>query len=201
MQLIALIEGLKLEIRSFPERDVPLTLRRQVLALQEQAWPTDDGAPGGVDVGHDPALCPLSMLLVEDGTVVAALDILSKDITHLGRRYAASGLSTVVVDSSRRGRGFGHRLVSAARIHIADSDADLGIFTCDRPLQRFYEGSGWTALTGTVLVGGTPDAPFSSDQFDKVTMAALFSPAARRAAATFNHCRIALYPGDRDKLW
>jgi aminoglycoside 2'-N-acetyltransferase I len=193
-----------MEIRSFPERDVPPALRVQVLALQRQAWPAgevaDDRDPSA-EAAHDPALHPLSMLLIEDAVVLAALDILSKDLMHQGRRYAVSGLSTVVVHPASRGRGYGRQLVSAARARIAGSDADLGIFTCDRPLQAFYEAAGWSTLLGTVLIGGSPEAPFPSDQFDKVTMAAFFSAKALQAADSFNHCRIELYPGNHDKLW
>ncbi|HLB39244.1 MAG TPA: GNAT family N-acetyltransferase, partial [Actinomycetota bacterium] len=57
---------------------------------------------------------------------------------HTIRRYAASGLSTVVTDPVERGKGFGRRLVLAARDAIRDSGADLGVFTCDRYLQAFY---------------------------------------------------------------
>jgi aminoglycoside 2'-N-acetyltransferase I len=80
---------------------------------------------------------------------------------------------------------------------------DPGMFTCDRPLQRFYESAGWQLLTGTVLIGGTPGAPFPSDQpgFDKVTMGDSFSAAARRQHGLFLGTRIGLYPGEIDKLW
>ena len=115
------------------------------------------------------------MTLVADGRVLAALDILSKEIEHAGERYAASGLSTVVTDEAVRGRGHGRQLVSAAREAIAASGADLGIFTCDRPLGPFYESAGWAVIPGAVLVGGTPEEPFPSDQWDKVTLAAFFS--------------------------
>ena len=135
------------------------------------------------------------MALVADGRVLAALDILSKEIEHAGERYAASGLSTVVTDEAVRRRGHGRRLVSAAREAIAASGADLGIFTCDRPLGPFYESAGWTVVPGAVLVGGTPDAPFPSDQWDKVTLAAFFSAKARRGAPSFADSRIGLYPG------
>ena len=83
------------------------------------------------------------------------------------------------------------------------SGLDLGLFTCDRPLQGFYQCAGWQLLTGTVLVGGTPDAPFPSDQpgFDKVTMGDFFSAAARREHGLFLGARIGLYPGEIDRLW
>jgi len=143
------------------------------------------------------------MLLVDGGIVLAALDVLSKVIVHAGRRYRAGGLSTVVTRPEARGRGHGRYLVTAARTAMAAKDLDLGLFTCDRPLQPFYERAGWQALAGTVLVGGTRLSPFPSDQpgFDKVTMADFFSHEARRHRSSFQHARIELYPGEIDKLW
>ncbi|MFE0189548.1 GNAT family N-acetyltransferase [Streptomyces sp. NPDC058989] len=208
-----------MQLLAFPEAATPPALRRQVRALHDEAWPPDgataDADGDGDQSHHDPALRPVSMLLVDNGTVLAALDILSKPIVHAGRRYRAGGLSTVVTRRAVRGRGHGRRLVAAARETMAgsppipdmdldlDLDLDLGIFTCDRPLQSFYESAGWHPLPGTVLVGGTPQAPFPSDRpgFDKVTMADFFSPEARRSRTAFHHTRIALHPGDIDKLW
>lgn len=193
-----------MRILSFPEEATPAELRAQVRAIQEQAWPTEPGpvAPSIAPV-HDPALRPLSMLLVDDGTVLAALDILSKEIVHAGGRYAAGGLSTVVTHRQARGHGHGRHLVAAAREAMIGRNLDLGLFTCDRPLQGFYEGAGWPVLPGAVLVGGTPEAPFPSDRpgFDKVTMAAFFSPRARQAEAAFQDSRVELYPGEIDRLW
>jgi aminoglycoside 2'-N-acetyltransferase I len=188
---------------SYPEADVPSHLRTQVVALQDQAWPDDEPRDGTEVPGptHDPALRPVSMLLIEENRVVAALDILSKNIVHGGRNYAASGLSTVVTDAVERGKGYGRTLVIVARDAIRDGGADLGIFTCDRHLQAFYEHAGWQTLAESVLIGGTEDTPFPSDQFDKVTMAAFFSPQAMEHAEDFQHARIELYPGERDKLW
>jgi aminoglycoside 2'-N-acetyltransferase I len=83
--------------------------------------------------------------------------------------------STVVTPRALQRRGHGLRLVTAAREAMAAGDWDLGLFTCDRPLQPFYERAGWRRLPGAVLVGGIAAAPFASDQpgFDKVTMAGL----------------------------
>jgi GNAT superfamily N-acetyltransferase len=189
---------------SFPEAATPPELRAQVLALQHQAWPSADAAAeSSGTLTHDPALHPVSMLLVEDGRVLAALDVLSKQIVHAGRRYRAGGLSTVVTHREARGRGHGRRLVAAARQAMAAGDLDLGLFTCDRHLQGFYERAGWELLPGAVLIGGTRACPFPSDQpgMDKVTMAAFFSAQAQRHRSSFQHSRIELYPGEIDKLW
>ncbi|CAM5444589.1 GNAT family N-acetyltransferase [Streptomyces abikoensis] len=185
-----------MRIVTMPEPETPPGLRAQVQALHEQAWP--GGGP------HDPALRPVAMLLVApDGGVRAALDILSKEIIHGGRAYRASGLSAVVTDTAHRGKGYGRQLVAAAREAIAASGADVGLFTCDRPLRGFYESAGWQVLPGTVLIGGTPRDPFPSDQpgFDKVTMGAFFTARGRGGAGAFERSRVGLYPGEVDRLW
>jgi aminoglycoside 2'-N-acetyltransferase I len=189
-------------IFTWPQDEVPYELRGQVRALHDQAWPPEpDGPERCSAAGHDPALRPLEVLLVDDGRVLAALDILSKELEHAGERYSASGLSTVVTDEALRGRGHGLHLVRAARELIAASGADLGIFTCDRPLGPFYESAGWTILPGAVLIGGTPRDPFPSDQWDKVVLASFFSERARCRAGDFAGARIGLFPGIIDRLW
>jgi aminoglycoside 2'-N-acetyltransferase I len=187
-----------MHVESYPEAQVPSLLRTQQVKLQDQAWPDEPSTP---EPWHDPALRPVSVLLVDGDRVLAALDILSTRLTHLGHTYAASGLSAVVTDRSQQGKGYGRRLVQEARRIMASSGVDLGIFTCDRSLRVFYERAGWRCLEGTVLVGGTPDAPFPSDLFDKVTMAAFFSGRARDAAGSFIGRRVELFTGEIDKLW
>jgi aminoglycoside 2'-N-acetyltransferase I len=189
------------QIMSFGESQLPAELRRQVRGIQEQAWPSNQVEAG--HVVHDQALRPLTMMLVEDDMVLASLDLLFKKITHAGRRYQACGLSTVVTRKAQRHRGHGRRLVVAAREAIPTHGADLALFTCDRALQGFYESAGFEALAGAVLIGGTAEEPFPSDQagFDKVTLGAFFSPGARADRASFEHARIELYSGEIDKLW
>ncbi len=189
-----------MRIESALEADVPAEQRAQVVALRRQAWPVD-GSPSVGTKDHDPLLAPLSMLLLEGERVVAALEILSKELSHRGERYAASGLSTVVTDLALRRRGYGRTLVEAARERLEGSGVDLAIFTCDTPLEPFYTSAGWQLLPGAVLIGGTASEPFPSDQFDKVTMAAFFSARARAHAGEFLGARIELYPGEIDRLW
>jgi aminoglycoside 2'-N-acetyltransferase I len=193
-----------MRIASYPEAATPPELRVQVLALHHEAWPPEDSTAGSeTALTHDPSLDPLSMLLMDDETVVAALDVLTKDLVHSGRPYRAGGLSTVVTRRGARGQGHGHRLVTAAREAMAASGLDLGLFTCDRPLQGFYERAGWRLLPGAVIIGGTRRSPFPSDQpgIDKVTLGAFFSARARSHQLSFHNSSIELYPGEIDKLW
>lgn len=189
-----------MRIVSCHESAVPRELRAQVVALQDQAWPSD--RPPSLAPWHDSALDPTSVLLVDDeDRVLSALDILSRTIEHAGQSFDVSGISAMVTDEHRRGEGHGRTLARAALRMMEEAGADLGIFTCDRHLQGFYEGAGWECLPGTVLIGGTPTDPFPSDQFDKVTMASFLSPRAQAARALFVGARVALYPGAIDKLW
>ena len=189
-----------MQLLSFPEAAVPLDLRIQMVALQDQAWPP--AHPSGPAPWHDPVLRPVSVLLLDDKEqVVSTLDILTKDIAHADRTFAASGISAMVTDDRCRGQGYGRRLARAARSMMADAGADLGIFTCDTPLRAFYESAGWAYLPGTVLIGGTPEDPFPSDRFDKVTMASFFTSAAIAARAAFVGARVELYSGSIDRLW
>jgi len=185
------------EIMSFPETATPGGLRAQVLTLQRQAWP-------GAAPGHDPALRPVSMLLVDEGVVLAALDILFKQIAHADRHWGVARLSTVVTGREVRGRGYGTGLVTAARDRIMLTPGlDLGMFTCARPLQAFYQSAGWQLLKGTVLVGGTPDAPFPSDQpgLDTVTHARLLLAHGQAGTGLVLRRPHRPLPGEIDKLW
>ncbi|MFK0253203.1 GNAT family N-acetyltransferase [Streptomyces sp. NPDC090445] len=183
-------------IVTHPEAELPAELAAQVIELEEEAWP-------GNRHGHDPALAPLMMMLLDaDGTVAASLALLYKPVRHAGRTYRAAGLSAVVTRRAARGRGHGGRLVAAARAALAaDPAVDVVLFSCNRPLVPFYEAAGFTRLPGAVLVGGTPEEPLATDApgFDKEVIGDF--PAGRAEAAAFTGTRIALYPGLVDRLW
>jgi len=177
-----------------PQAELTEPLRAERLRLHRQAWPES------TDADHDPALRPVCLLLRSGERLVASLDLLAKPVTHAGVRYAAAGLSAVVTDRAERGAGHGSRLVAEARRRIA-AEHDLGIFSCDPELVGFYAAAGWQPLPGTVLLGGTPADPLPSDRLGKVVLAGFFSDRARAHAADFVNARIALYPGELDRLW
>jgi predicted GNAT family N-acyltransferase len=200
--LVKLVTLRGVELLSFPEMAVPVELRIQVREIQRQQWPLAD-QPDLERPVHDPRLGTHTMLLVEDETVVASLDLLFKRISHTGVLFEVGGLSTVVTRETSRGRGLGLQLITAAREAMGARGLDAALFTADRHLSPFYERAGFQVLLGTVLIGGTPDAPFPSDQpgFDKVTLGEFYSPAARAARFAFDHARVELFPGEIDKLW
>jgi aminoglycoside 2'-N-acetyltransferase I len=187
------------QIVAFPEAAVPAGLRAQVLALQVQAF--GGPPPQGLGPVHDPALHPVSMLLVDDRVVLSALDVLGKRMVHAGQAWAVTGLSTVVTAPGRRGQGLGRTLVTAARSAMSLGGADLALFTCDRDLRGFYLSCGFDVLDGAVVVGGTVEDPLRSDTLDKVTLTCVFSDRARAQVAAFAGADLALHPGPIDRLW
>lgn len=181
-----------------PEVALPADLRAEVFALQQLAWPDASVEPGPV---HDPALDPVTMALVVDGAVVAALDVLSAALRHRGVTYRASGLSAVVTDPRVRGQGFASRLVAAARHAIRGGDADLTLFTSRPELRGLYVGAGFEVLDGTVLVGGVPGDALASDTIGAITYGDFVSPLARAHRDDFPGRDIWLFPGTIDRLW
>lgn len=184
-----------MHIETVPEAELAPDRAAQRSRLHRQAWPDSD------DAGHDPALNPITMLLVDEEIVLATLDLLSKTVSHRGRDYRAGGLSAVVTDSLGRHRGYGSALVRAARLSLQNLGRDLALFTCDSYLSRFYLDAGFELLPGTVLVGGTPTDPLRSDAFDKVTFSAFYTTLAAAHRTDFIGADIELYPGDIDRLW
>ncbi|WP_327262233.1 GNAT family N-acetyltransferase [Streptomyces sp. NBC_01232] len=187
-----------MRVLRFAEAEVPAELARQVAAIEAAAWP-------GSAPGHDPALHPRTMLLVDGaGTVAASLSLLYKPVPLAGRTYRAAGLSSVATGPELRGRGHGGRLVAAAHAELAaDPAVDLALFSCDRPLAPFYGAAGFAVLPGTVLVGGTPEDPLPTDApgFDKVVPAAFFTDDPEGDRAAFTGVRVPLHPGNTDRLW
>lgn len=187
-----------MRVLGFAEADVPVALARRLAALEADVWP-------GSTPGHDPALAPRVMLLVDAaGAVAASLALLYKEIPLAGRTYRAAGLSAVVTRPELRGRGHGGRLVAAARAELAaDRAVDVALFSCDRPLAPFYEAAGFAQLPGTVLVGGTPGEPLATDApgFDKVVVADFFTDTPDRDRAAFTGVRVPLHSGPVDRLW
>ncbi|MFF3210787.1 GNAT family N-acetyltransferase [Streptomyces sp. NPDC002886] len=193
---------------------LPSGLAEQVAGLEARAWP-------GSSPGHDPALAPRAVLLLDaDGRVAACLALLHKPVRLAdGRTYRAAGLSGVVTRADVRGRGYGGRLVAAARAGLAaDPAVDLALFSCDPELVPFYEAAGFEVLPGTVLVGGTPEEPLATDApgLGKTVLGAFFARGAGgtgaasaaddegradQVRAAFTGIRVPLYPGTIDKLW
>ncbi|MDJ1157924.1 hypothetical protein QNA08_06715 [Chelatococcus sp. SYSU_G07232] len=114
-------------------------------------------------------------------------------IRHAGQSFAIAGPSCVATDPAYRGRGFATRAVAAATRSIEHSDRDVGIFTCDPPLARFYARAGaWPVVPHVVLVGSRDEGALDSTPLGKAGLMRLFSAKARAAAEELSHTTIDL---------
>ena len=80
-------------------------------------------------------------------------EVVWKYLKHAGETYKAYGLTSVFTYPGLRRRGYGTQIVNAGTDYIKLSDADIGIFTCDLSLERFYSRCGWIPMKdATVLI-------------------------------------------------
>lgn len=189
------------ELVTYAQENLPAALKHQVITMLDRVWPRAlPDARSAEHPLHDPNTHPTCMMLMKDGTLVAYTGVPWKMIEHANETYTAYGLSCVMSHPDFRGQGYGRQMVDAATAFIKSNNPDLGIFTCDPPLQPFYEGSGWTIIENSPLIGGTRQKPFPSDTLNKVTMGGFFSPKAIQNQAAFTGVPIHLDLREGD-LW
>jgi GNAT superfamily N-acetyltransferase len=190
-----------IEIIICPEVELPDDLLRQTLVALRSEWPgAFTRAKAGRTQLNDPALHAMIFSLVVDSQLASHLSVPRKSIEHRGESYMAHGLSGVLTVPAFRGKGYGERVVRAAATFMEQDGADVGLFTCDPPLRRFYERCGWTQLEGASLVGGTRAKPFPSDRLGKITFGRFFSARAQARRNDFMGAAIWLDLREGD-LW
>jgi GNAT superfamily N-acetyltransferase len=184
---------------TFPDGVLPPELHAQVRAILRAEYPTLSWSdtPRSLD---DPQSNPILLTLLDGDSVLSYLAIPSKLIHHAGETYQAYGLSSVITHPLHRHQGYGSQIVTAAWDLIADSDADIGIFTCDPHLVDFYVSRGWTLMPTTTVVGGTRAKPFPADSLGKRTLMGFFSPKALQRQSDFEGAAVYLELREGD-LW
>lgn len=181
-------------IQSISYNQAPEALRREIAVLQHRAEPgASPMAVGAATFEHHAALDALSFYSSADGAMVSYAAVVCKAIRHGGQTFNIAGLSSVATDPDYRRRGFGLRTVAAATRWIAQSNTDLGLFTCDPPLAYFYARAGdWPVLPDVVLIGSRDEHALCSMSLNKVVLMRLFSAKARAFASMLRHTSIDL---------
>jgi GNAT superfamily N-acetyltransferase len=188
-------------VLTYPQNLLPSYLKEAALDILEREWPSALSREERLRKPlHDPNRDPLILVLVERDVVLGYLAVPSTRIHLAGATYKASGLSSVLINADYRGRGYGRRLVTAARDLIADSAADIGVFTCDPPLVPFYVGCGWTLMEHASVIGGTREKPFPAASLNKRTIMGFFSVKARAHRPAFEDAALHLELREGD-LW
>ncbi|MCG7508632.1 GNAT family N-acetyltransferase [Mesorhizobium retamae] len=169
-------------------------LRHEFASLQCRVYPLGGGDEDAATVPlHDPAFDAFSFYIREDSQVVSYAAIAKKTIEYAGDTFNIAGLSCVMTDPGRQRQGLGLRVVSAATRCLERSSLDIGVFTCDPPLVRFYAQAGcWPIAPNVVLIGSRHPGALRSDALGKVVLMRLFSLKALAAASTLTNATIDL---------
>jgi aminoglycoside 2'-N-acetyltransferase I len=184
----------------YAQAECPSSIRNQIIRILKDEWPHTfiENKPEWPTESEE--LHPVSFVLVFHGFVISHGIVLRKIINHCGSNYRAFGLSSVVTAPQFRLRGFGRRIFWYATRYMKGQKADIGIFTCDPHLEKFYNTFGWEIAERTPLVGGTPTKPYPSDALGKTTFIHLFSDKAKKNRERIGSAPIILDLGE-NKLW
>jgi predicted N-acetyltransferase YhbS len=170
-----------------------IALRQRIAELQRSVFGSVGTVSDAVPEDHAAGLNAIAFFALEGDQVVSYAAVVHLTIAHGGRTFALAGLSAVATAPEFRGRGLGTAVVAAATRHIESSDADLAIFTSDRPLARFYErAGGWRPAPQVRVVGSLDEGALTSDGLGKVVLMRLLSDRARAAADLLTHGTINL---------
>jgi GNAT superfamily N-acetyltransferase len=145
--------------------ELPPALKCQILSFMRVIWWEGFAGENQLrDWISSPANHPAHIVLVEQGILIAHTEIVWKYLDHAGVTYKAYGLSGVFTYPAFRGRGYGRQIVEAGTAYITASDADIGIFHCDRHLETFYVGNRWTPIHEATTFVGSNGQWFKSDE-------------------------------------
>lgn len=145
-----------------PSQDLAPDVRCQVLSFMRIYAPqVFQSQPIGWDF-IDPATRPMSVMLMEDRTLISHVLVTWRALVHAGENYAVGGFSAVFTYPEFRGQGYGQRVVAEATRLIQQSDADVALLRCKPELYAFYATSGWEHSAAMRARVGTADA-FTED--------------------------------------
>jgi aminoglycoside 2'-N-acetyltransferase I len=149
----------------FPQKEIPPYLKIQILSFLRIMWPK--GFVGKFrlrDWISAEDVHGFSILLVENNILISHTEVVWKYLDHAGKTYKAYGLSGVFTYPDFQRQGYGKRLVRKGTEYIDQSDADIGMFHCDKKLKDFYKDFGWIPMETAVTYIGDKNHPVISDE-------------------------------------
>ncbi|MEN9659206.1 MAG: hypothetical protein RL571_2671 [Pseudomonadota bacterium] len=146
--------------------------RRDIALLMHRVWPepSPPTMEGLVPEEHDPALDALSCFIYRDNRLLSYAAVPHLTLTHAGQTFRMAALSCVATDPAYQRQGLSRLVVNAATRCIENSQADIGLFTCDPSLALFYAKAGWPAALGVELIGSQDVGALSSKELGKVVV-------------------------------
>ena len=172
------------ELLTYTSTELPENIRWQALSFLRVQYPdgfkNENRLRDWVTSDDDH---PVYIVLVEKGILISHTNVVWKVLDHEGQTYKAYGLTGVFTYPSFRGQGFGSLVVEAGTEYILKSDADIGMFFCDKKLVNFYARHGWLHMKTSTSYTGTREHPMLVD--DEELMMMFLSPKGKNGWAAF----------------
>lgn len=151
------------QIAVFPQKDLPVHLKWQIIDFLRMQWPDGFEGPNKFrDWITNEEDHPVSFVLTEGDLLISHAQIVWKELEHLEATYKVYGLTGVMTYPSFQGQGYGMQLVKASKKYIEESDADICMF--HGATKGFYDKAGFIPMENMKTLKGDPDNQILSDE-------------------------------------
>lgn len=151
------------EVKQYASNELPPEIDAQIASFIRIVWAYDRKGEDRFPRVGTPKPATQHFVIAERGVLISHVNVIHREITHMGERYRLYGLRNVFTYPAFRGEGHGRQIVNVASAYILKSDADAGMLFTGIDLFPFYQVSGWTALQKTGVYYGDPDHPQFKD--------------------------------------
>ncbi len=160
-------------------------------ALWRRTWPSNPDEPPEDDPEHVEAMVAYTMLLGDDGSLLAACALEEREITVNGEPHRIAALGGVAVEEAHRQRGYGTRIVRAWMEDARSRGYGFGVLWTGERRVGFYERLGWVLLEGRLSYRWLGE----ERRIDGPILAAAFTPFAERHLPAWRTARVHLGVG------
>ncbi len=157
------------EVKSFGPGEIDLALAVQLVGLIHRAWPrTPPVEPEAEAQQRIKSQCeyagpeaegPMWHAVIEDGRGVASASTFPRRIKTEQGEITILGLAGVVVDESRRGRGYGRLVVQRAFERVDQGVFPFAIYQTEPHNRAFYNKLGAMLIDNPVVNSKAPEGP------------------------------------------
>jgi GNAT superfamily N-acetyltransferase len=146
-------------------QDLPDKWKYQILSFQRIVWTEGFfGELHGRDWITRKEDHPLHFIIVEGNLLISHLEVVWRYLEHNSITYKVMGVTGVLTFPDFRKQGHGKSLILEATKYIENSDADIGMFSCEDKNLEFYKKCGWGNLEhAPITMTGSKDNPHKTD--------------------------------------
>lgn len=154
----------EITFHEYEDRDLPESLRLQVLCFLRIVWPDGFIGPNRFrDQITDPGLHPHHLVYASGTQLVSHLEIITTTVAVNQVAYRVQSPTSVMTYPAFRREGWSTRLNAEAVGRIDRGGADIGVLTCAPELINFYHRIGWTHVPGAAIVAGPDGDTWTAD--------------------------------------